>query len=298
MRICSFLPSATEIIYALNADKQLVGVTHECDYPLDAKNKPVVVKGAVNTKDMDSKSIDEIIVKMVREQKDIYIIDDNKLRDADPDIIIAQGLCSVCSPYFKEIDRAKVILNNKPKIVMLDPHNLEEIFDSIIQVGKAIDKEDKAIELVDKLRVRIDYIKQFELEKPNVLALEWLDPLYTAGHWVPDMINIVGNNLISEGSKPSRRLEWDEAFNAEPDIIILMACGFNTDRIVREFSKVRDENWNRLINNKKVYAVDASAYFNRPGPRVVTGIEILAKIIHSDLFADLKVPNNSFKRII
>ena len=299
MRICSFLPSATEILYELNAGNDIVGVTHECNYPPDAKNKPIVVRGAIDTSKMSSKDIDLLITEMVRESKDIYVIDDQALKEADPDIIIAQGLCKVCSPYFNEVERAMHILDNKPEVVMLDPHNLTDILDNIMQIGKAIDREEEARILIDRLKARIDYIKQFEFNKPRVLAIEWLDPLYTAGHWVPDMINMLAVNLISKDSEPSRRMSWEEVLDADADIIVLMACGFNTDRIIDELHVIENEYWNRLkaVKSKQVYAVDATSYFNRPGPRIVTGIEILAKIIHPSIFRDLKVPNNSFKKV-
>jgi iron complex transport system substrate-binding protein len=236
---------------------------------------------------------------MVREKKDIYIIDDQALKEADPDIIIAQGLCKVCSPYFNEVDRALQLLNNKPDIVMLDPHNLDDILASIMQVAKAIDKEENGKEVIKRLKARIDYIKQ-DFIKPRVLAIEWLDPLYTAGHWVPDMINLLAINLISKSSEPSRRMSWEEVLKADPDIIILMACGFDVNRIIEELHIIeRNPAWYELraVRNKQVYAVNASAYFNRPGPRVITGIEILAKIIHPTIFKHINVPNNSFKKV-
>ena len=303
MRICSFLPSATEILYELGLQDYIVGVTHECDYPRDAKNKRIVVRSSFDPAKMDSKEIDDLIARMVREQKDIYIIDDQALLEADPDVIVAQGLCEVCSPYLNEIARAKRILNNKPRIIMLDPHDLNGIFDSIMQVAIALDREEQGRLLINRLKARIEYVKSNARKgvKRKVLCLEWLDPLYDAGHWVPDMVEIAnGMNLISKSREPSRRIGWQEVIDSDPDVIVLMACGFDVDRIVKELPKLEaNEYWNdlRAVKDKQVYAVDASSYFNRPGPRVVTGVEILAKILHEDIFKDLMVPSRSYKKV-
>ncbi|MFY3741940.1 MAG: iron complex transport system substrate-binding protein [Candidatus Nitrosomirales archaeon] len=304
MRICSFLPSATEILYELDLGDSVVGVTHECDFPSDANNKTIVVRSAFDASKLSSEEIDNIIVQRVREGKDIYVVDDSALRKASPDLIVAQGLCEVCSPHMKELNRAMSILGNKPKVVVLDPHDLDEILVSIEQVAKTVGKERKGEEIVQKLWKRIDHVRSVTRNtknSPKVLCIEWLDPLFTAGHWVPQMVEVAhAVNGISKRGEPSRRMEWKEALEFDPDIIVLMPCGFDIERTMRELWRIeKHEEWQKLpaVKNKMVYATDASSYFSRPGPRTVTGLEILAKIIHPDLFRDLNVPEDAFRRI-
>lgn len=308
MRICSFLPSATEILYELGLGESVVGVTHECDYPSDASGKTVVVHSAFDPSKLSSQEINNMIAKLLREGKDIYLIDDKALRKADPDLIVAQGLCEVCSPHIKELDRAGQILNRRPEVLVLDPHDLEEVILSIEQVAKATGREREGRTVVQGLRRRIEHVRSIAdnaattaRQRPRVLCLEWLDPIFTAGHWVPQMVEIAGGvNGVSKRGEASRRMEWEEVQDFDPEIIVLMSCGFNVERTMQDLPRVQErEEWKRLreVKNKTVYATDASSYFSRPGPRTVTGLEVLAKIIHPDLFGHLKVPDDSFRRI-
>jgi len=304
MRICSFLPSATEILYELGVGDNVVGVTHECDFPPEASKKTIVVRSAFDASKIGSEEIDKMIVQFVHEGKDIYVVDDQALKNADPDLIVAQGLCEVCSPYLKELDRAMSILNNKPKVIVLDPKELDEILLSITQVAKEIGKEERGEEVVRMLKNRIDKISSTAKDaknKPRVLCIEWLDPLFTSGHWVPQMVELAGAvNGVSKRGEPSRRMEWEEALEFDPEIIVLMPCGFDVKRTMKELWRIeKSENWKKFnaVRNKMIYAVDASSYFSRPGPRTVTGLEILAKIIHPDLFNTLKVPEDSFRKV-
>lgn len=304
MRICSFLPSATEILYELGLGNSVVGVTHECDFPSDASTKTIVVRSSFDASRLSSEEINKMIVHLVREGKDIYVIDDDALRKANPDLIVAQGLCEVCSPYTKELDRAMQILENKPKVIVLDPHNLDEILVNIEQIAKTVGIEKKGEEIVQVLRRRIDNVRSVAknaTHKPKVLCIEWLDPIFTSGHWVPQMVELTGAiNGVSKRGEPSRRMEWKEALEFDPDIIVLMPCGFDVERTMKELCRIeKQEEWKKLdaVKNRMVYATDASSYFSRPGPRTVTGLEILAKIIHPDLFSDLNVPEGSFRRI-
>jgi len=301
-RIVSFLPSATEILYQLGAADQLVGVTHECDFPAEAKSKPRVIHSSFDPRIMNSKEIDAQVVKLMQSGGDIYLVDEQVLKDANPDLIVAQGLCEVCSPTTKEIDKAVSILNNKPEVVILDPHNLDDILGGILEVAKKIGKTAEAQTLIDSLRQRIEYVKTKSTKsRPKVLCIEWLDPLFTAGHWVPQMVEIAaGINGISVVGEPSRRMKIQEAIAFEPDIIVLMPCGFDINRTKQEYSKLaNDTQWKslRAVQNNSIYAVDANAYFSKPGPRTVTGIEILAKIIHPETFEELKIPANAFSLI-
>ncbi|MEX1996478.1 MAG: cobalamin-binding protein, partial [Nitrosopumilaceae archaeon] len=294
-RIVSFLPSATEILYQLGAGDLLVGVTHECDFPEEAKSKPRVIHSSFDPTKMSSNEIDRQIVELMHSGGDIYLVDEQILKNANPDLIVAQGICDVCSPTTKEISKAVSILNNKPEVVILDPHNLDDILAGILEVAKKIGKINEAQKLIDSLQKRIEYVKSKSTKsRPKVLCIEWLDPLFTAGHWVPQMVEIAaGINGLSAVGEPSRRMKIEEAIKFDPDIVVLMPCGFDINRIRQEYSKLANNTqWKllRALQNNRVYAVDANSYFSKPGPRTITGIEILAKIIHPETFEDLKIP--------
>jgi iron complex transport system substrate-binding protein len=309
-RIVSFLPSSTEILYEIGVGSQIVGVTHECNYPLDAKNKMRVVNSSFDARTMSSQEIDNKIGELTRTGADVYVVDDVKLKEAKPDLIIAQGICEVCAPATNEIRRTSTILGYKPDILVLDPHDLDDILISIMDIAQRVDKVQDGRKLVLSLRTRIDTIRlkiaqNYSKEgntRPRVLCLEWIDPFFTAGHWVPQMVDIAGGvNVLSSRGQPSRRITVREVLESDPDKIIMMPCGFDIDRTLKEVdaSNTRDELRSlRAFQNDEVYVVDAGAYFSKPGPRVVTGLEILAKISTPELFADVLVPTGSFTRLI
>src|SRR5438445_1396979 len=212
-RIVSFLPSATEILYELGVGDQIVGVTHECNYPEQARSKPKVIHSSFDPDTMTSQEIDNIVVDLMHSGKDIYILDEQILKKADPDLIVAQGLCEVCSPYTKEVTRAVTILDNKPEVLILEPRNLDDILQNILDVANKVGKEKEGQSFVDSLKKRITDIKtRSKRSSPKVLCVEWLDPLYTAGHWVPQMVEMAGGvNGISATGDQSRKMEIDEA---------------------------------------------------------------------------------------
>ena len=301
-RIVSFLPSATEILYELGVGDLVVGVTHECDFPDDAKRKPRVIHSSFDQGKMNSNQIDKKIVELLHSGSDIYEVDDLVLSKANPDLIVAQGLCEVCSPFTKAIDRAVSILKKKPEIVILNPRNLDEILQSILEVAKHVGREREAQELVGNLRKRIEYVKNKIIgPRPKVLCIEWLDPLFTAGHWVPEMVEISGGiNGISSIGESSRRMKIQEVAAFDPDMIVLMPCGFDVSRTLKEYTSLaKNIEWKllRAVKNNKLFAVDSNSYFSKPGPRTVTGLEILTKIIHPELFEELQVPQDSFVQI-
>lgn len=301
-RIVSFLPSATEILYDLGVGDQIVGVTHECNFPDDAKTKPRVIRSSFDHTKMNSKEIDTKIIELVKTGGDIYVIDEAKLTKSDPDIIIAQGLCEVCSPYTREINKAVSLLNNTPEIIILEPHNIGEILTNIAEIGKRLEKTKEAASLIASLQRRIDYVKNTaKRSQPKVLCIEWLDPLFTAGHWIPEMVQMAGGiNGISLPNESSRRMKIEDALDFDPDIIVLMPCGFGLPRIKAEYKKLASNTkWKNMkaVKNDKVHAVDANSYFSKPSPRTITGLEILAKIIHPDTFYELKVPQNSYEKL-
>ena len=290
-KVISFLPSGTEILYEIGGGPQIVGVTHECNYPKEATLKPKVIKASFDASTMSSKEIDDKIVELFGNGKDIYIVNDNILKKLRPDIIIAQGICEVCSPFTKEINRAISILGYTPKVIILDPHNISDILDNIYEIAKNIDKIKEGRNLVSSLEDKINRIKKItELKNkeylPKVLCLEWIDPFFTAGHWVPEMVEIAGGiNGLSKSNEQSRRTSLEEIKKFDPDKIILMPCGFNIDRTIKEYKETttlnNNQEWNNLraIKNNELYVVDAGSYFSKPRPRTITGMEILAKMI-------------------
>src|SRR5574337_1309428 len=264
-RIVSFLPSATEILYELGVGDQVLAVTHECNFPAEAKTKPRVIHSSFDPQKMSSQEIDNKVVELVTSGKDIYILDEQVLKKANPDLIISQGICEVCSPYTREIDKAVSLLEGKPEVLVLDPKNLDEILQNIIQVGNRVGKQEKAKDYTIKLQKRIDHIKDtLKISRPKVLCIEWLDPLFSAGHWVPQMVDIAGGiNGISGTGNRSRRIKLDEIMSFDPDIIVLMPCGFDVSRTALEYGKLfENEKWKKLraVKTGKVYAVNANDY--------------------------------------
>jgi len=302
-RIVTFLPSATELIYSLGADNKLFGVTHECNYPSDAKTKPRVISSVFDPASMSSKQIDNKICQLMTDGKQIYNLNKENLLNAKPDLIISQNICEVCSAHTEHVKIAMDMLEKKPEVYTMDPHDVDEILVSIRDISKMIGKEKEGNKLVDSLAKRLEFIKSktFE-ERPKVVAIEWVDPFFTSGHWIPEMIESAGGeNLISTEKMPSRKMELEEIKEANPDIIVMMPCGFDVKRTISEYNSVLTNNpdWNELkaVKEKNVYAVDANSYFSKPSLRTITGIEILAKIIHPDVFGDLQLPENSFAKI-
>ena len=308
--IVSFLPSATEILYELGAGPQLVGVTHECNYPEEAKSKPRIINSSFDSSIMSSKEIDKKIVELVSNGKDIYIINDQFLKALKPDIIIAQGICEVCSPFTKEINRAISILGYNPEVIILDPKNISDILDNINEIATNIGKVKEGKKLVRLLEEKINRIKKISELKtnkenlPKIICLEWLDPFFTAGHWVPEMVEIAGGiNGLSKPKEQSRRTSTEAIKKFDPDKIILMPCGFNLDKTIKEYKNTstlnKNQEWNNLraIKNNELYVVDAGSYFSKPGPRTITGIEILAKIISPNVFKHITIPENSYSKL-
>ena len=302
-RIVSFLPSATELLYEFGVEEKLFGVTHECKYPENAKLKPQVISSVINSDELTSNEINTITCTLLRDGKNIFELDNKNLLDANPDLIISQETCEVCAAYTTEVKTALEILPKKPELYSMDPHNLNEIIQSVTKLGKILQKEKKALEIVHSLRQRIEYIQNSKNEKiPTVLAIEWIEPFFTAGHWVPEMIELAGGiNLISKIGEHSRRMDMQEVKNSDPDIIILMPCGFDTARTLSEYDAIlrNDPAWNSLtaVTNNRVFAVDANSFFSKPSIRTVEGLEILAKIIQPDKFKDLTVSDGSFSNV-
>jgi len=302
-RIVTFLPSATELIYSLGAEDRLFGVTHECNYPSDAKTKPRVISSVFDPASMSSKQIDDKICQLMSEGKEIYSLNKENLLSAKPDLIISQNICEVCSAHTEHVNMAVEMLEKKPEVYTMDPHDVSEILTSIKDISKIIGKEKEGNGLIDSLSKRLEFVrgKTFE-KKQKVVAIEWVDPFFTSGHWIPEMIEVAGGeNLISSEKMPSRKMKLEEIKEANPDIIVVMPCGFDVKRTINEYKKVLAGNpeWNELkaVKENNVYAVDANSYFSKPSLRTITGIEILASIFHPDVFGDLQLPEDSFMKI-
>ena len=302
-RIVTFLPSATELIYNLGADDKLFGVTHECNYPIDAKTKPRVISSVFDPALMSSKQIDDKICQLMTDGKEIYNLNEENLLNAKPDLIISQNICEVCSAHTEHVNMAMNMLEKKPEVYTMDPHNVDEILMSIKDISKMIGKEKEGNELINSLLKRLEFVKSKMCEeRPKVLAIEWVDPFFTSGHWIPEMIETAGGeNMISIEKMPSRKMKLEEIKSANPDIIVMMPCGFDVKRTISEYNNVLAENpdWNELkaVKENNVYAVDANSYFSKPSLRTITGIEILAQIIHPNIFGSLQLPEDSFTKI-
>ena len=302
-RIVTFLPSATELIYSLGAEDRLFGVTHECNYPSDAKTKPRVISSVFDPASMSSKQIDDKICQLMSEGKEIYNLNKENLLSAKPDLIISQNICEVCSAHTEHVNMAVEMLEKKPEVYTMDPHDVSEILTSIKDISRIIGKEKEGSRLIDSLSKRLEFVKGKTFEKrPKVVAIEWVDPFFTSGHWIPEMIEVAGGeNLISSEKMPSRKMKLEEIKEANPDIIVVMPCGFDVKRTVNEYKKVLAGNpeWNELkaVKENNVYAVDANSYFSKPSLRTITGIEVLASIFHPDVFGDLQLPEDSFMKI-
>ena len=303
-RIVSFLPSATELIYELGSEELLFGVTHECKYPKEAQTIPQVINSVIDSEKLSSNEINTQTCQLLTEGKEIFILDEKILKEANPDLIITQKTCEVCAAFTSQVDKAIQILPKKPTIYSMDPHNLEEILTSVIEIGGILDKTKRSKEIRLELEKRINHVKEFlNQKKPRILAIEWIEPFFTAGHWIPEMIEFAGGiNMISKKGEHSRKMNIEEIVESDPEIIILMPCGFGTKRTIEEYNKFLKNNskWNNLraVKNKKIFAVDANSFFSKPSIRTITGLEILAKIIHPERFEDLSVPNDSFSNVI
>jgi iron complex transport system substrate-binding protein len=281
----------------------LYGVTHECKYPEDAKTKPCVINSVINSEELSSKEIDAKTCQLIKEGMDIFVLNTRNLLEANPDLIISQETCEVCAANTNQVNKAVQILQKKPLLYTMNPISLQEILEAVSKIGKILKKEYEASIITETLKNRIKNVKkQVTATNPKVLAIEWIEPFFTAGHWVPEIIeNAGGRNLISNPGENSRRLNIQEIIDSDPDIIILMPCGFDIERTLLEYNKILkdDKVWGtlRAVRNKNIFAVDANSYFSKPSIRTITGLEIIAKIINPEKFLNLNVPKNAFLQI-
>ena len=272
-RIVSLLPSATEIVCGLGLEDRLVGISHSCDYPDSIADRPRLSRPRANLEGLSSGEIDAAIRAAMRDHGSVYEIDVAGIRELQPDLVLTQGICDVCAVPQSQVTAASL----GASIVTLDAHDLAAIFASIRDVGCATGAVDQAEDCVTDMQRRIEAVRERVAGRPRqrVLALEWLDPPYVPGHWVPEMIDIAGGELVAGITRrPSYRLEWSQLRELEPEIVLIMPCGLNLDETRREAERHRSE---LQAIGGRVHLLDASAYFSRSGPRVVEGVEILAE---------------------
>ena len=302
-RIVSFLPSATEMVCALGLQDKLQGITHECDYPDVVKEKPVVVRSAVPVEEMTEAEIDRAVSDRVASGQSVYQVDEILLQKLAPDLILTQDLCQVCAPSGNEITQALKVLPSAPEILWLTPKNLNGIAENLREIGRATGSVETAEQWIQanfgKL-AEIEAVAQKSRERQRVFCMEWLDPLYCSGHWVPEMVRIAGgiDELAREGTD-SIRINWEDVLKWAPEVLIIMPCGCHLDAVLELSAKLASfPGWETLpaVRKQNVYAVDASSYFARPGPRVIAGTELLAHLIHPELFA-WNGPSDAFRRL-
>jgi iron complex transport system substrate-binding protein len=286
MQICSFLPSATEILYALGLGNSVAGVTFECDFPPEAAKKTVVVNTNL-AHDLTSAEIDHDVNEYSSHGESLYRVDMQKLEAIKPDLIVTQELCDVCAISTSYVAKAVHQLSSRPQVLSLTPHALEDVLKDILRVGEATARDAEARELVSSLRERIAKVGEMtKIQRPTVVCLEWLSPPFNGGHWIPEMIALAGGvDPLGRLGKDSYRMEWDQVLRVDPDVVLVMPCGHNLERSVEEYHATQfPEAWKQVkaVRNGRVYAVNASAFFSRPGPRLVTGLEIMHSLLQDD----------------
>ena len=303
LRICSLLPSATEIVFELGLSDWLVAVTHECDYPPEATRLPVITRSTLDHGTRHSREIHNHIASSLHAGSSIYALDHALLERLDPTLILTQELCDVCAVSYDIVQLAVHRLRGPRTILSLEPTSLSGILHTIQQVGDAAGVPEAAGTLVRKLQQQVDSIAAAAKSanvQPRVFGLEWLDPPFTAGHWVPEMIGLVGGrDELARAGAPSSQVAWSRIADYDPEIIVLMPCGFTLERTVEEFTQMKfPAEWSRLnaVQAGRVYAVNGSAYFNRPGPRIVEGLKILAEVIHPEVFPRT-TPSEAWRRV-
>jgi iron complex transport system substrate-binding protein len=298
MRIVSLLPSATEIVCAIGLADELVGVTHECDYPPEAVGKPIITRSVHDLSARSSRDIHRLVGAAVHGGSSLYALDEEALAAARPDLIVTQELCRVCAVSYREVNEVARAIDADITVVSLEPDSIEGIFNTITTVGAMAEAEDAAVDLVESLRERLGAVEaQVQARRdagqraPRVVGLEWLDPPFAVGHWVPEQIRRAGGwDLLGADGERSSQTTWDAIAEVDPEMLLLMPCGFHLAETLAEWARTpRPASYPELaaVHRDRIFALDGSAYFSRPGPRIIDGIELLAEIFDPDAFVDI-----------
>ena len=303
-RIVSLVPVATEIAAALGLMEDVVGVSHECDFPGEANTRPRVTKCPVHGAGLPSKKIDERVRRALRENGTIYTIDEPLLRELRPDVILTQKLCDVCAVGYGTVARLAETLPGPPRVVNLEPSSLSDIFDDIRRIARTCDVAERAKELVTKLSARVEVVRERAAHiahRPRCFLMEWVDPPFCSGHWGPELVEIAGgHDPLGRKHQPSAQIDWQEVLDARPEIIVLALCGYNVDLAQRDYELLREFPGFDSIpaaRADEIYLVNASAYFARPGPRIIDSLEILAGILHPKEFPEFASRHTQARRL-
>lgn len=291
MRIASFLPSATEIVYALGQEDSLVAVSHECDYPPIAREKSVVVQSNVDSEHLSSGEIDRAVRDLLARGESVYRIDETRLKSLSPQVILTQDLCQVCAPSGNTVTDVLRTLTPAPEVVWLTPRSLDDIATNIRDVATALGCVGRADAVIEDMRTRLTTVagRVASRRRLRVSFMEWVDPIYCGGHWVPEMIELAGGeDRLSRRHADSVRVEWSDIVAWAPEVLIVAPCGYDVARATEDARKLPSlPGWDALpaVRDGKVFVVDANSFFARPGPRVVDGTELLAHLFHPDIVA-------------
>ena len=294
MRIVSLIPSATEILFALGLDAEICGVSHECDFPPEARSKPVVVYPRIPP-GLPAGEVDRRVRDFVARGESLYSVDAQALVDLNPDLIITQDLCHVCAATPDDLASTLAALSRPPRILTLDPQSLADVYHDIRTIGEVTDRSAQAAQVVASLEARVAVVERAVAAqpRPRVLCLEWLDPPFPGGHWVPEMVERAGGqDVLGRAGVPSVAVNWNDVMATQPDVIILMPCGYNAEQAAADYAAAPlPLGWQELsaVKNGRIHFVDGSSYFSRSGPRFVDGIEILACILHPECAAALPI---------
>jgi iron complex transport system substrate-binding protein len=283
MRIVSLVPSATEMLFALGLGPDVIAVTHECDYPPAVRELPKITRDVLPP-GLTSAQIDAAVKEHTLAGESIYQLDTSALEDLRPDLIVTQALCSVCAVSYDDVRDIAEQLDPRPEVISLDPHTLGEVLGDARTLAEATDRRDAALQLVHDASARIDRVRLAvrKARRPRVAALEWLDPPFAAGHWIPQLIEYAGGeDVVGFPGERSEELTWAAVEAAQPDIVIVMPCGYDAEIAHREAEMHRNQL--AAVGAGEVVAVDAASYFSRPGPRIIDGLELLASILHPEL---------------
>lgn len=287
MRICSLLPSATEVIALLGLSDELVGISHECDDPPSIRHVPIMVEPMIPPHGLASADVDRQVRQRVAAGQRLYRLNEHLLRQAQPDLILSQDLCPVCAVTPDQLHDALCSMPRQPTVLALHPAMVQDVIDDVVRIGDAAGRSAEGHWLAAQLRDRLKALQtrlQGIAHRPRVVCLEWLSPLYVAGHWVPEMVQLAGGqDVLSHPGRSSRVVTWDEILDTAPDVLIVMPCGFSVERTHTELLQLMQhpDQW-RLPPDlaQHTFLVDASSYFSRPGPRLIDGIELFAAILH------------------